>query len=153
MPKRRRQRLASESVEIVLSPDYKPASPLAEAAANRSLDELAPENPVAAELSAIREALEEVRKTVKPRSFTPVPIHAQIDSMRSLIESLVRQGVVSDVELESLINDSTPQSFNDWAEARIYEVRALAKSSGPPNSGSRPVSSKGGQFNDEPPTY
>ncbi len=117
-----------KALEIVLKPDYRPASPLAEAAANRSLDELAPENPVAAELAAIREALEEVRKNVKPRAVTPPSTRAQISSMRSLIESLVTEGRISEEELSAMVNDSTPQAFDDWVEARSLEAREKAQS-------------------------
>jgi hypothetical protein len=138
-----------KALEVVLSPGYEPASPLAEAAANRSLDELAPENPVAAELSAIREALEEVRKNIRPRSVTPPSTRAQIDSMRGIIETLVSEGRIAEEELEGLVNDNTPQSFDDWVEARKYEAREK-QASWTPRAASRAASS-GGQFNDEPP--
>lgn len=46
-----------QALNVVLASGYVPASPLTEIAARRSLDELAPENPIAAELAAIRESL------------------------------------------------------------------------------------------------
>lgn len=49
------------ALEIVLRADYVPGSPVAEVAARRSLDQLAPENPIAAELAAIRESLSTLR--------------------------------------------------------------------------------------------
>jgi hypothetical protein len=50
-----------EALKVVLAPDYIPASPLTELAALRSLDQLAPKNPIAAELAAIRRSLTELR--------------------------------------------------------------------------------------------
>jgi hypothetical protein len=50
----------SESLKIVLAENYTPRSPLHEVAANRSLDQLAPENPLAAEMAQIRKTLEDI---------------------------------------------------------------------------------------------
>lgn len=47
---------------FVLSDDYRPPSPLREVVANASVDDLTPENPVAAEMAQMRETLEEIRK-------------------------------------------------------------------------------------------
>jgi len=59
-----------ESLEIVLADGYKPPSPLREAAANRSLDQLAPDNPLAAEMGQMREALEDIRRTARSSGDT-----------------------------------------------------------------------------------
>jgi hypothetical protein len=53
-----------ESLKIVLSDDYVPPSPLRDVAASASIDRLAPENPIAAEIAQIRETLEELRKSI-----------------------------------------------------------------------------------------
>jgi hypothetical protein len=47
----------TRALEIVLQADYVPNSPVAEVAARRSLDQLAPKNPIAAELTSIRQTL------------------------------------------------------------------------------------------------
>jgi hypothetical protein len=60
-----------ESLNIVLADNYVPPSPLRELAANASLDQLAPENPIAAELTQIRKSLEEVQQTLVSRSWAP----------------------------------------------------------------------------------
>lgn len=49
-------------LEVVLASNYKPSSPLVDVAASRSLDQLAPENPLASELAAIRAVVEEMRR-------------------------------------------------------------------------------------------
>jgi hypothetical protein len=54
-----------ESLSIVLSDGYVPPSPLRELAANASVDRLAPENPIAAELAQVREYLEEMRQLMR----------------------------------------------------------------------------------------
>ncbi len=53
-----------QALEVVLASGYVPASPLTEIAARRSLDELAPQNPIAAELAAIRESLAALRAEI-----------------------------------------------------------------------------------------
>lgn len=63
-----------ESLRIVLANSYLPPSPLRDVAANRSVDQLAPENPIAAEMTQIRETLESIQNeyrnpTRRQRSF------------------------------------------------------------------------------------
>jgi len=53
-----------ESLKIVLADAYVPPSPLRDVAANASVDQLAPDNPLAAEMAQIRESLEEIRGRV-----------------------------------------------------------------------------------------
>jgi len=50
------------SLRVVMEPGYDPPSPMKDLAANRSIDSLAPDNPMAAELQQIREAVEELRR-------------------------------------------------------------------------------------------
>jgi hypothetical protein len=51
-----------ESLKIVLTDNYVPPSPLRDLAANASVDRLAPENPLAAEMAHVRESLDEIRR-------------------------------------------------------------------------------------------
>ncbi len=51
-------------LQIVLAPDYVPASPLRDVAASRRLDELAPDDPIAAELATVRGSLSQLQATV-----------------------------------------------------------------------------------------
>jgi hypothetical protein len=60
-----------ESLIIVLSDGYVSPSPLREVAANASVDQLAPENPLAAEMAQIRESLEELRRQPLPAADPP----------------------------------------------------------------------------------
>jgi len=53
-----------ESLKIVLRDGYTVRSPLQEVAANRSVDQLAPENPLAAEMAQMRQALEDIRQGI-----------------------------------------------------------------------------------------
>jgi hypothetical protein len=53
-----------QSLEIVLAESYVPRSPLREVAANRSVDQLAPDNPLAAEMAQMREALDQIRQKI-----------------------------------------------------------------------------------------
>jgi hypothetical protein len=61
-----------ESLGIVLDDNYSPPSPLRDVAINRSIDQLAPENPLAAEMAQIRRTLEEILHRVPPPRSTPV---------------------------------------------------------------------------------
>ena len=90
------------AVDVILDPSYSPDSPLAEAAANRSLDELAPENPMAAELGAIRVILEEVRTNVRPRSVPPPNQPETAEALTAAATHLLHGGMPPD-EVERLL--------------------------------------------------
>jgi hypothetical protein len=85
-----------ESLKIVLNEHYSPPSPLREVAANRSVDQLAPENPIAAEMAQIRETLEDIRKRVLVRPLAARTLPADIAALRLAIEN----------SLESLDSDA-----------------------------------------------
>jgi hypothetical protein len=50
-----------EALRVVLDKDYVPVSPLSSVASSRALEDLAPSNPVAAEIAALREKVDDVR--------------------------------------------------------------------------------------------
>jgi hypothetical protein len=74
-----------ESLKIVLADGFVPPSPLRDVAANRSVDALAPTEPLAAEMAQMRETLEAIRKTVRPRFMVPQPIVTDISVLRKVI--------------------------------------------------------------------
>jgi hypothetical protein len=78
-----------ESLRIVLADNYEPPSPLRDVATNRSIDELAPKDPHAAEMAQIYEALEEIRKKVTPRASVPQSVKNDIAVLRHVITSNV----------------------------------------------------------------
>ena len=66
---------------IVRAADYRPASPLADVAASRSLDQLAPDNPLAAEMASIKEVVKEIQRDLNALSSALRP--PSNSSMRS----------------------------------------------------------------------
>lgn len=78
----RARKKLSEALRVVLADDYKPSSLVSEAAGTRSLDELAPDNPIAQELAYMRDRLDLiVRQTqvigdevVRSRAETEGPV-------------------------------------------------------------------------------
>jgi hypothetical protein len=55
-----------ESLRIVLVPGYEPASPLSSIATRQALSELAPQDPLASEISTIRDAVDDLRNGLVP---------------------------------------------------------------------------------------
>ena len=74
-----------ESLRIVLADGYTPPTPLRDVAANRSVDDLAPDEPLAAEMAQMRETLEEVRKSTVPRRYIPPSIREDISVLRRVV--------------------------------------------------------------------
>ena len=109
----RAQASLKESLDIVLGDGYLPSSPLREAAANRSVDELAPEDPIAAELGQMRETLEEIRKKVTSRTTTSPVTQATINSLREVIERNV--GYLDDEDFEILSDEDLSRAQTVWA--------------------------------------
>jgi hypothetical protein len=104
---------------VVLAEDYIAPSPVAEVAKARSIDQLAPTNPVASELSAMRDLLEEIRalsfRSSRSASL-PAGYVAERDAMRYIIEEIAANRrpvleVLSSVDLQR-----TTSSFDGWLE-------------------------------------
>ena len=142
-----------ESLKIVLADDYSPPSPLREVAANRSVDQLAPENPIAAEMAQFRETLEDIRKSVAPRVSIPRSLQVDIAALREVI----RWNILSldDEDFAMLSTPETSPSQDSWAEKlhvewvahrrpRADELRKSSPSAPKQESGD-------GGFTDEPP--
>jgi len=102
-----------ESLAIVLTEGYSAPSPLREVAANRSVDDLAPEDPVAAEMAQMREALEEIRKRVAPRSVTPPGLREDILVLRRVVERNL--GYLDEEDLDMLSTKRTTPDQDTWA--------------------------------------
>jgi hypothetical protein len=107
-----------DSLGIVLGNDYSPPSPLRDVATIRSIDQLAPEDPHAAEMAQIREALEEIRKKVTPSLFVPRFVGNDIAALRHVIKTNIGLLDVSDFEQMMAENTSTEQKL--WAQG-LYE--------------------------------
>ena len=107
-----------QSLEIVLAEGYQPPSPLREVAANRSVDQLAPENPLAAEMAQMRQTLEEIRQRLAPRQLVPGYLVADVEALRSVID--LNLGVLDERDFATLTAGSTSPAHDKWVE----ELRA-----------------------------
>lgn len=117
-----------ESVKLVLTDGYTPDSPLKETAANRSVDDLAPDNPIAAELAQMREALEEIRKTVRPRTIRTTPPDVRED-LKVLREVVLRNlGYLDQSDFNMLVTQLTSTSHDEWAGKLQDEWESSQKS-------------------------
>lgn len=102
-----------ESLRIVLADDYVAPSPLRDVAVNRSLDELAPTNPLAAELAALREAVGELSaKSNPPRIVLPQWWVADLGALHGIIERNLH--LLSVDEVANLTTPETSKAHDRW---------------------------------------
>jgi len=139
-----------ESLKIVLADGYTPPSPLREVAANASVDQLAPENPVAAEMAQMREALEDIRKRVAPRVMHSVPSSVKSDlvALRRVVTANV--GYLDESDFDVLVNDETSREQDEWAQ-NLRSMWSVQKSRIPGDDPWASDAKSGDGFSDEPP--
>jgi hypothetical protein len=102
-----------ESLAIVLADGYLAPSPLREVAAKRSVDDLAPDDPIAAEIAQIREALEEIRTILAPRSVVPSTMREDLAALRRVFERNL--GYLDEDDLNMLRTKKTSPEQDEWA--------------------------------------
>jgi hypothetical protein len=137
-----------QSLAIVLAADYVPPSPMRDIAASRSIDDLAPESPLAAlaaEMAQFRESLEDVRRRVTPRTVIPSDLHADIEAMREVLARNV--GYLDDDDFTALTSEATSSQQGKWAHMLRRDYQRKSTSSDDPWSAE--PSDTG--FSDEPP--
>lgn len=110
------------SLEIVLAEGYVAPSPLREVAGTQSLDDLAPENPVVAEMQQMRETLAEIRARVMPRVRVPAHLREDLSALRGFIEISVARGVFEADDLRSLILVDTSPQHDDWVRDLVDKI-------------------------------
>jgi hypothetical protein len=136
-----------ESLRIVLDDNYMPPSPLREVATSRSIDELAPKDPHAAEMAQIHEALEEIRKKITPRLSVPQSVKNDLAALRHVIK--LNSGYFDESAFEYLMTDNTSAEQQQWAGDlyREWQSKRLAKDADPDPW----ASDASGGYSDEPP--
>ena len=115
-----------ESLEMVLADGYKAPSPLGEAAANRSVDQLAPENPLAAEMAQIRETLEDIRRRAMPPAEF-YEIREYLDDIRRIVESSDK--ITSRPEFYDQLRATIERRLEHLTNADLSLLRSEARSS------------------------
>ena len=131
-----------ESLRIVLADNYEPPSPLRDVATNRSIDELAPKDPHAAEMAQIYEALEDIRKRVTLRVSVPQSVKNDIATLRQVVTNNV--GYLDESDFDLLLAESSLEQQR-WVETLRRQSRQSAKDADPWASDGPPG------FSDEPP--
>ena len=110
-----------EALQIVLAPDYVPASLITEVAGVRSLAALAPENPIATELASVKDTVEEIRALVR-RSGRSDNNQGDIRAFTAFTNDLIETHRVFASDLESLASAETASSgLKRWAQ-RLAEA-------------------------------
>lgn len=129
--------LLRSALKVVLEEDYQPDNLLTSVATSQSLDALAPSNPVASELAAVKELVEAnnslVRKALQRRGVMADP---DFRAAQTLIEDLVWRNIIGEEDLSSLITQETTPPFDEWANKLIDRL---------------PKPKQHAAFNDEPP--
>jgi hypothetical protein len=130
------------SLKIVLAEGYSPPSPLREVAANQSVDQLAPDNPVAAEMAQMRETLEEIRKRVTPRAVIPSSTRHDISALRAVIRRNIQY--LDDRDFEILGDEATSTDQDTWTDKLREDWTKTQRDPFAPGS-------KDSEVDDEPP--
>jgi hypothetical protein len=123
---------------------------LREVAANRSVDQLAPSNPVAAEMAQMRATLEEIRSKIIPRPI-PVPrsLRADLAALRNVVERNIP--VLDAKDFEMLSATGTSASHDDWVQTLEVEWKKQQSPSDQEDDPWLSDSTGGPKFTDEPP--
>jgi len=108
------KKILNEALDIVLAEGFDVPTPLKEVAGARSLDALAPNDPVAAELAQMRELLEDVRAKVTPRRVVPASMQHDFNALRDFMKDFVMDGVLTAQDLSPLITPETSEQFDAW---------------------------------------
>lgn len=140
-----------ESLKIVLADGYTPPTPLREVAANASVDQLAPENPVAAEMAQIRETLEDIRRRVTPRRVVRSTSPSTLADLEALREVVYRNSNFldqSDFDLLATVETSGEQ--DSWAE-KLRSEWVNRQGKRPTDDPWATDGESGDGFSDEPP--
>ena len=121
------------ALKEVMSADYKPRTIVSEAAAPRTLDQFASDNP---ELRAIRDGIDELRNLVGRRQLIGPGMGtlADVQAMRELVEDLV-QGIKFDVtRLEATPNTRTSAEFDGWIAGLAKQFKSYVELRNPRNN-------------------
>ena len=116
---------------IVLAPDYVPSNLVTEVAAAQSLDALAPQNPIAAEMATIRERVEDQSALMREflTRFRPSGRSPDYARIRWWVETMVETAKLEPRDLDRLPDDTTSSAFDGWVaqlRERLNELENAA---------------------------
>ena len=134
-------------LEVVLAEGYKPSSLVTETARVQRLEELAPEDAEASELTDIKQRLDQMISAIRriprvSRSAADRELSIDLGRLTRAVATLVREGRMNRSEIESLIDDHTSEDFDAWVNRLLAYV--------PEDSSSRDTVLKEEDFDDIP---
>jgi hypothetical protein len=114
--------------QIVLEPDYKPRSLVTEVAGAQDLQRLSPDNPMASELTSIRERVDEVYGILARGQRRDTQRSADANAMLHFISQLAESGRLDRDELmNALITTETSPNFDAWVERQVEKIPASSE--------------------------
>ncbi|HXP37300.1 MAG TPA: hypothetical protein VN817_06005 [Solirubrobacteraceae bacterium] len=126
------KRKLSDALSVVLAVDYQPSSLVSEAAGARSLQELAPDNPVATELAYVRDRLEIViRQTTGWSTDEASEWRSDANALFDLIDNLADSGVLDARVLSRAGFDVDDQRLSKSLRRALRRIPALNARSNP----------------------
>jgi hypothetical protein len=121
-----------EALRRIFAPDYRPSSLVSEVAASQSLDRLAPSDPVASELAALREVVSTLKADFKSTAGGPIAVQEEINVMRNFIEKLLTRGTFRrDDLIEMSMDTGSSGNFDRWVRRAILEHAVIGTAAGP----------------------
>lgn len=113
----------TEVFNVILGEGYAVENLLTAVATAQSLDALAPDNPIASELAAMREQLDEVHAFIRRVSRPPRAIRSpDYELLRRFVEELAKRGAFVSEEIEGLITSDTSPTFDAWVQVLAEQV-------------------------------
>lgn len=109
------KRRLREAFKVVLREGYKPSSLVTEVAGVQNIESMTPENPVASELAALKQRVDQIYLTiVTPRRNDNSYKQTDLTVLMNLVESLTSRAQLTSPELTALVTDSTSTRFDGW---------------------------------------
>lgn len=114
------KRRLRESFRIVLADGYVPNSLVNEVANVQNIENMTPEDPVASELQAIKQRVDQIYSSMSastgPSKSNSQYRQADVTSLLKFVESFVASKNVTTEQLKSLITEKTSETFDTWVE-------------------------------------
>jgi hypothetical protein len=113
-----------QSLQVIMAEGYVPPSPVRDAATTQSLDALAADNPVISEMERMGSMLETLIERVpaeREKVWQTAPaVEMDVESMRTLLASLVTLGRLSARELTATVTNANSRGPRRWVQT-VYE--------------------------------
>lgn len=107
-----------EALKVVLQEGYKPNSLVNEVAGVQNIESMTPENPVASELAALKQRVDQIHSTVvAPRRGENPFRQADLNVLMELVEGLIGRAELTSSEIDNLITGSTSDRFDGWVSS------------------------------------